>query len=219
MARRDKSPPRRPDALTGANDQDFMPYDLGVILLNLGTLPFLACGLLVVVPCSTALMARLLSCVLSYACVILGFIGGLQQAAAVSGSEGPSPVQQPASGAALVLAAILLALCGWSTVALSQYRGVAPGDLLVMSCLYAAQALRPCSPVPRPVLPTCGGAAGVPGGPPPQLEADAASADDAARQAHPHARRLRVPGHRLKGRWRAAHSPPAHLPSFPSLGT
>ena len=38
------------------------------------------------------------------------------------------------------VAAIGLTLLGWVTLSLAQYRGIAPSDLLVMACLYAAQA-------------------------------------------------------------------------------
>ena len=126
------------------------PHAVAGVLLQLGTTPFVA-ALLALGPVSVASdVARLLSCLLSYSSIILAYIGGLQQAAAVSGADGPP---RRASLAPLVVGAILLALGGWVVLALSQLHGVAPSHLLVASCLYSGQAcLERRMPVPERVL-------------------------------------------------------------------
>ena len=136
--RRDKSPVRAaPPPASPKQQQPVAAYDVAVVLLHLGTVPFVVAVLVLnIVSFSAPDKVRLLSCVLSYSVVILAFIGGLQQAAAVaSSSEATRPSQSP-----LVVAAIGLALGGWVTLTVSQYRGVAPADFLVMSSCYAAQA-------------------------------------------------------------------------------
>lgn len=122
------------------------------MLLQLGTTPF-AVALLALAagPISTPTdVAKLLSCLLSYSSIILAYIGGLQQAAAVSGADG---LPRRAGLAPLVVGAILLALSGWVVLVLSQLNGIAPSHLLVASCLYSGQAcLERRLPLPKRVL-------------------------------------------------------------------
>ena len=145
--RRDKSParahPKPPPKLQAQPETELLPYDVACFLLNLGTAVFpVAVAALSTVPLSAPDTARLLTCLLSYSCVILAFIGGIEQAAAISGSErAPAMVAWREPPALIVpVAAIGLALLGWVTLSVAQYRGIAPSDLLVVSCLYAAQA-------------------------------------------------------------------------------
>ena len=148
MSRRERSPARtHPKSLPKfelqpEKDQPLLPYDAACILLYLGTTVFpVAVVLLNTCPLGAPAAARLLTCLLSYSCIILAFIGGIQQAAAVSGSEPPVPVSAREWPALVVpVAAIGLTLIGWVTLSVAQYRGIAPSDLLVMSCLYAGQA-------------------------------------------------------------------------------
>ena len=146
--RRDKSPARahpkpHPKLEAQPETEQLLPYDVACVLLNLGTAVFpVAVAALNTFPLSAPDTARLLTCLLSYSCVILAFIGGIQQAAAISGSEhAPAMVTWREPPTLIVpVAAIGLALLGWVTLSVAQYRGIAPSDLLVMSCLYAAQA-------------------------------------------------------------------------------
>ena len=81
--RRDKSParahPKPPPQLEAQPEADqLLPYDVACVLLNLGTTVFpVAVAALHAFPLSAPETARLLTCLLSYSCVILAFIGGI----------------------------------------------------------------------------------------------------------------------------------------------
>ena len=122
--------------------------DVATGLLLLGTLPFpLAAVALALAPAEVLLPSyrgAAAGCLVSYAAMILAYIGGVQQAAAVH-ADGAR-----AGAWLLVVAAIGVALLGWGLVVRSQLRaaGVEAGgllaepkvELLLLAVVYGWQA-------------------------------------------------------------------------------